>query len=238
VKQLKENSILKIRCTVHNSPRDIYLVKTLDQAKKLFNSAYIIPGVDWTKVGSFYEFMTGEELSERIPSGWRRWGYSDKYDKVQAQIEKTSSEFKEEVLNRFTVVPFTPSIKDFRSTVKEWSLGSRVMVLPNDRNVNKRYGSNSQTSQLYHVLLANSHNMAILIEGVLYENPCKLCEFAMNKIAGECEIYANNNMKVKMCTPRLTFNTQLFTGREVSTLQEVDYNEVFTLWSEDQKLEV
>ena len=224
-----------------SAPRDIYLIKDLTTIKKLFKNAYVIPKVDWTKIANFYQFMSGTDLNELIPQAYSRWGFTSDTRKSKSYQDKIDTELKEikpGVLAMYTVIPFVPSIGEYKDTLKEWGLSPKVMVLANDRNVNNRVRSWSQASKFFSVLLANSHNIGLIVEGVLYDSPCRLCKFVLSKIAGECEIYRDNLQGTQMCSPRLTFNAQLFTDREVSTLQDVDYAEVFSLWSEDQKMEV
>lgn len=238
MKKIKDNSIFKVRCTVDSAPRDIYIVKDLELVKKLFRNAYILPKVNWAKIGNFHEFMTGKDLDGMLPSRWSgTWYANGKEGGLREQITKESDEYKEEVLSMYTVVPFTPSLGDYKENIQKWALDSKVLVLSNDRNVNGR-GLRTQANQFYSVLLSNSHNMGLLVEGVLYDSPCRLCSFVLSKLAGECEIYAESTQRSKMCSPRLTFNAQLFTNRNVPTLQPVDYAEVLSLWKEDQKMEV
>jgi len=237
LKSITENSIFKIRCTVDSAPRDIYLVKDLANVKKLFKNAYVLSKVDWTKIANFYQFMSGTDLSEILSFPYSRW--SPATSKLAANIKLINSGIKlirDDVLAMYTVVPFVPSIGDYRSNIKEWGLSPEVMVLVNSRNL--KNASLNQASKFYSILLANSHNMGLIVEGVLYESPCRLCKFVLSKLAGKCEIYKNNNQVTQMCSPRLTFNAQLFTDREVSTLQNVDYAEAYTLFSKDQKMEV
>lgn len=237
MKSITESSIFKIRCTVDSVPRDIYLVKDLSNVKKLFKNAYVLPRVDWTKIANFYQFMSGKELSEIVPRMYSRWApINVKSANTVKVIESDIKLIKDDVLAMYTVIPFVPSIREYKASIKEWGLSSEVMVLVNSRNINN--ASLSQTSKFYSILLANSHNMGLMIEGILYESPCRLCKFVLSKLAGECEIYSKNNQVIQMCSPRLTFNAQLFTDREVSALQNIDYAEVYTLFSEDQKMEV
>jgi hypothetical protein len=240
VKEIRDKSVIKVRCTVDSAPRDIYLVKDLDLVKKLFTSAYILKRVAWHKIGNFYSFMAGTELDEIIPYSSRYCRSSNKITKAKKDIEENTEKFKKDILSMYTVIPFAPSVKDFKEKSKTWTIPNDLMILPGNRNINRsRYSSyGNQASAFYSVLLQNSHDMGLLIEGVYYETPCKLCEFLMSKLAGDCQIYMRNSMGVHLCTPRLNFNTQLFKNREVSTLQDVDYAEVITMWNDNQKMEV
>jgi hypothetical protein len=212
-------------------------MKDLELIKKMFNNAYVIPKADWTKIANFYEFISGTELEELLPLN-SRWGSPNKDEACRTKITNDISQFRDLILEMYTVIPFTPSIAEYRENITEWTLDPSVMVLSNDRNVNLGRKSYSQAAEFYSVLLANSHNLGLVVEGVFYENPCRLCKFVLNKIAGECEIYGNNRQGIDMCSPRLNFNAQLFTNRTVSTLQEVDYAEVLSIWTDDQKMEV
>lgn len=226
---LEVSDDMVIRITVdglRSAPRYMYIVRSLEQAQKLFRNAYVVPYVKWYKIPSIYTQLTGKEHNFADYMSYQ------KIREVRKEVEAYQKSFRETLGTCFTVIPFTPT-KEVNAKVTNWKVDKNALAeTRNLFNSTGRY--REELKDFMKVLLENGNAMSIILRGSLYSNPCEFCSLVYNRITGDCEIFNAKEQHSQTCQPKITFASHIFANDAADVGQQIDYAraEVNEVWEE------
>ena len=215
---INKETLIKIKTSViRNTPKDIYLAGNLNLVKELFHNAYLIPSVKWYNLGSFFEILTGDTISE---------------EGKKSVYKKKIDSYTENLKDLITVIPFTPS-KDYIKRVTDWKVKKSNLMSKNKVLFNRHSYYTSEAREFMKILMENGNAMKIILRGVVYDSPCEFCSSIYNRISGECELFNTDEYYNQTCQPRIAFGSHIFLGDDSSQEEEVDYSKAFVqdLWN-------
>lgn len=169
-----------------------YICGSKTRAKRIFSNAILVKGVRWDKVYGIKKNLVGAD--------------NDGKPIISDQ------ELAESLESAFTVIPMKlEKTSDASKEITSWNSGMSTLI-PGDPST-KAYSS--PLRGLQDVLLSKVDSMQVLLNGKVYDSPCRFCSYLMKRVADQCPIAYSQGSTTKLCRPKLMLTSDLFSDSNV-----------------------